>query len=88
MMNTIFMLLKLYFPVTILNIWLEDITMLFLFGLLVGYINYKVVGDSIETEMGLHTHMIYVCVLTFLATTLRSLILKTLAFYCGGTIPP
>lgn len=87
-MNTIFMLFKLYFPVTILNIWLEDMTLLFVFGLLIGYINYSVVGDNIQTEMGLHTNMLYVCILTFLATTLRSLILKTLTYACGGSIPP
>ncbi len=88
MMNTIFLLLKLYFPVTLLNIWLEDMTMLFVFGLVITYINYKVMGESIQKEMGLHTNMLYVCILIFLATTIRSLILKTLTVACGGTIPP
>lgn len=88
MMNTIFMLLKLYFPATILNIWLEDISMLFFFGLVIGFINYSIVGDDKQTEMGLHTNMLYVCILTFLATTTRSLILQTLTYACGGTIPP
>lgn len=67
LMQTIFSLLKLYFPVTLLNIWLEDITMIIFFGVLIAYINYMVIGDSIEKEMGLTTHMIYVCILTFLA---------------------
>lgn len=70
--------MKLYFPVTLFNIWLEDLSLLMIFSVLIGYINYRVVGDNIQTEMGLHTNMLYVVILTFLATTLRSLIINTL----------
>jgi hypothetical protein len=47
MMNTLFSLMKLYFPVTLFNIWLEDLSLLILFSVLIGYINYRVVGDNI-----------------------------------------
>jgi len=81
LMNTIFALMKLYFPVTLFNIWLEDISLILVFGTLIGYINYKVVGNTEggdSASMGLHTKMIYISVLVFLATTTRSLILTTL----------